>query len=174
MKYGWMYFSFAKYLYGLRQAARMFYDYIVILLTKLGFKMSEFDKCLFVKDIGNGNIVDVCVHVDDLFITAPNQQAFDEISKSLKSELDVDVKSKAPYSVLGMNISRNLENCTAKITMKAMINKLIDKYIPGMPAKYAPYNSNLMMDEFNDADTLSPKEQEIFASSNMAILYVSR
>jgi hypothetical protein len=54
----------------------------------------------------DGQKVDICVNVDDLFITAPSQAkpsqakpsqakpsqaAFDEVSVQLKRELDVDV-----------------------------------------------------------------------------------
>jgi hypothetical protein len=174
MHNGWIYFSFAKYLYGLKQAARMFYDYMVTVLTKIGFQMSEFDKCLFTKQAKDGSITDVCIHVDDLFITAPSQEAFDEVSKQLKSDLDVDVQTDLPYSFLGMTISRDLEQNTAKITMKAMIEKLIEKYIPNAPVKHTPYTPNLLIEDFDDSEALSSKDQEVFASLNMAILYIAR
>jgi hypothetical protein len=171
---GCLYFQFAKYLYGLRQAARMFYDHMVKILTKLGFVMSQLDRCLFTKDVGDGQIVDICVHVDDLFITAANQVAFDEVSSQLKAELEVDVQCDSPYSFLGMTITRDRNNHTAKITMTAMIDKLIQKYIPNQPPKYTPYTPNLLIDEFDDSEALNAKDQATFASLNMAILYIAR
>jgi hypothetical protein len=171
---GRLYFKIAKYLYGLKQAARKFYEYMSEFFLSEGFQMSNFDNCLFTKNLGSNQIIDCCLHVDDIFVTAPTQQDLDNFRVRLKEVLQVEEHLYSPYSFLGMTITRDLSTKTAKITMTSMIDKLVDKYVPDMTSKFTPYTPSLLIDDVDDSDVLSPQEQKTFVSITMAILYIAR
>lgn len=73
---GTLFFYLTKFMYGLAEAARAFYDRVHGILVSLGFKRSEVDEGLFVKKVdGTQQVHTVCLHVDDILSLAPNTDA---------------------------------------------------------------------------------------------------
>ena len=63
-------------IYGLKQSAYNWNDKCHVIATKLGYKQSLHDPCLYVKHT-NGKITIMSVYVDDFDITAENQALVD-------------------------------------------------------------------------------------------------
>jgi hypothetical protein len=170
---GCLYFRIAKYLYGLKQASRKFYEFMRQFFVNDGYEVCKFDPCLFIKRVGSETIV-AAMHVDDILATAPNSKRLDELRLRLVEEFQVEQHLQSPYSFLGMTITRNREERTAKITMKSSIEKLIEKYAPTLPPKHTPSTQNLFNTTFPEEEALNASEQATFASLNMAIMYIAR
>ena len=58
-----------KTLYGLKQAPRDWYSRIDAYLTQNGFLRSECEPTLYVKTNQQGNMLIICLYVDDLIFT---------------------------------------------------------------------------------------------------------
>lgn len=102
-----------KTLYGLKQAGRVWNKTLVDALRKIGFERLESDKCVFIR-FNSGELEIIGVHVDNMLITAPN----DDIANQIKSEIETifnitDMGHMREY--LGMEIHRNPE--TGSITL---------------------------------------------------------
>ena len=63
-----------KALYGLKQAPRYWYERLSGWMVDEGFKRSQSDPCLFVRELGDHNYLYVTVWVDDLLIAAAREQ----------------------------------------------------------------------------------------------------
>jgi hypothetical protein len=73
-------------LYGLKQAARVWYRKLRTIMEELGYESSEVDPCLFRRGAGAQRIV-VTVHVDDGIITGSKMlvgEALGELAQKLK------------------------------------------------------------------------------------------
>jgi Reverse transcriptase (RNA-dependent DNA polymerase) len=70
-----------KSIYGDKWSPRLWYFHLRTALTKLGFKPSPKDACLFI-----GNNVTLVVHVDNCLIVAPTQAQVDKVISDLRVE----------------------------------------------------------------------------------------
>ena len=69
-----------KYLYGLKQGLRVWYEKLIEHLLKLNLKHYDFDDAtLFVNKVGN-IVVYIVVHVDDLLM-ARNNESYIEVTQ---------------------------------------------------------------------------------------------
>ena len=91
-----------KPLYGLKQAPRQWYAKLKTVLTKLGFKASEYDPSLYITIKSDGTWI--LVYVDDLLLMAKTSEALEELKEQLKQLLPL--KDLGPVSdYLGMEIT---------------------------------------------------------------------
>lgn len=60
-----------KVLYGLKQAPLLWQQHVKTHLTKVGFKQSVFDQCLYMKIEEENEPVYVIHHVDDFLVIGP-------------------------------------------------------------------------------------------------------
>jgi hypothetical protein len=74
-----------KNLYGQKQAGRVWNQYLTKGLTKIGFKQSKVDECVFFRD----NVIFI-VYVDDGIFASPSQKAIDQAIKELKEQFDME------------------------------------------------------------------------------------
>ena len=71
--------------YGLRQAGRQWSLRLGrVLLQKIGMEQSKADPCVFSKVMDREVTLIVCVHVDDLAVTAKEKETFDAFYAQLK------------------------------------------------------------------------------------------
>ena len=98
-----------KCLYGLQEAARVWYDLISKLLIDDGFTRSEWDKCLFFRKDENGEYTYISLYVDDLLIFGKDCIAVDSVIRVLEERFkgEVTVKEGNKISFLGLEISIN-------------------------------------------------------------------
>jgi hypothetical protein len=68
-----------KNLYGQKQAGRVWNQFLTKGLTKIGFKQSKVDECVFFC-----NDVMFIVYIDDGIFASPSQKAIDQAIKELK------------------------------------------------------------------------------------------
>ncbi|CAB4033965.1 Hypothetical predicted protein [Paramuricea clavata] len=74
-----------KSIYGLKQAAKNWYEALTSLLLKKGFKRSCNDYCLFVRKEENGTFSYVLVWVDDIVVAGATEEAINEIKSMLNA-----------------------------------------------------------------------------------------
>lgn len=79
-----------KAIYGLVQAARIFYNTITEFLRKLGFKISSIDPCLAIKITKDGTII-IGIYVDDLIMIGDNK-LLEETMTRIKEKIGIRIK----------------------------------------------------------------------------------
>jgi Reverse transcriptase (RNA-dependent DNA polymerase) len=114
-----------KSLYGLRQAPRAWHAKLMSVLEAMGFRASTADAGLFVRKQGD-NVEYLLIYVDDILIASKELTAVQAV-KELSSIFDVRDLGEAKF-FLGMEITRNKEDGTIKLSQARAINDLVSKF----------------------------------------------
>ncbi|CAI7782802.1 unnamed protein product [Closterium sp. NIES-53] len=92
-----------KYLYGIKQAPRLWQQYLHNILLEIGFKQLPHDPSIYGRDF-HGEYILLMVYVDDLLYTGSSNELLEQLEKNLAGCVDItcnhDVKQ-----FLGLNIS---------------------------------------------------------------------
>jgi hypothetical protein len=72
-----------RYLYGLPDSGKAFYEALVQHIQQYGYHKSSLDPCLFYKTYTNDDIIFICIHVDDIYTFASHQKYINEFNKVL-------------------------------------------------------------------------------------------
>ncbi|GKV30443.1 hypothetical protein SLEP1_g39251 [Rubroshorea leprosula] len=100
-----MVYKLHKALYGLKQAPRAWYSRIDAYLMQQGFKRSENEAILYVKDTNGGVQLLVSLYVDDFLITGSDVQAMEHFMLVMKKEFDMSNLGEMSY-FLGLEIKQ--------------------------------------------------------------------
>lgn len=115
-----------KSLYGLRQAPRAWHAKLKSHLEVMGFTASQADAGLFVRR-HDGNVEYLLVYVDDILIASKELAAVQAVKTELGATFDVRDLGEAKF-FLGMEITRNREERTIKLSQVRAINDLMSKF----------------------------------------------
>jgi hypothetical protein len=119
-----------KTLYGLRQAPRAWHTRLKEELEGLEFRASETDPALFVKGMGC-DATYILVWVDDILMAGKRMEEIAAVKRLLGEVFDVRDLGEATY-FLGMEVNRDCESGTLKLTQKKLTGELLQRY--GMEA----------------------------------------
>jgi hypothetical protein len=115
-----------KNLYGLKQAARTWFEYLRDSLTEhedtggFGFKQSLVDPCIFYKDG-----VTLITWVDDCLIFARKKELADKVIEELKGKFTL-TEDEDVSAYLGILMKIDEENETVEMTQPFLIQRIID------------------------------------------------
>lgn len=113
-----------KGLYGLKQAAKCWFDKFKEILLIMGFKQGEIDTCVFLKDTTKGRIF-VAIYVDDVLVAAKSLSLLDEFKRKLASYIEIrDLKEVKNF--LGFQIER--KNGCFSVNQEKLITDHAEKF----------------------------------------------
>ena len=147
-------------LYGLKQSPLLWFKAFSEYLDHLDFRPIEGDPCVFQHETG----ALLTVHVDDLAITAPEDQQIDEIAASLSQHFKMHSLGDIHY-YLGCKIVR--DRSQRKIWM------LQDAYINSLAGKYNLQDCSLSEIPMDCSTTLFKAGEDYQASDNLKQRYQS-
>lgn len=101
-------FKLKKALYGLKQAPRAWYTRIDTYLIKNGFHKSPYEHALYVKTNQDGDIIIVCLYVDDLIFTDNNLKLLAEFKESMSIQFKMTNMGLISY-FLGIEVNQTDE-----------------------------------------------------------------
>ena len=114
-----------KSLYGLKQAPRCWNKALQEHLEKTGFKQSDADPCVFVK---NGDTLAViAVYVDDLILITENDKTMEDVKMSLASQFKMKDMGKLHYC-LGVSIVQDEKGRCLCLQQKQYILNMLEKF----------------------------------------------
>ena len=97
-----------KSLYGLKQEPKQWHEKFGNVMLSHGFKINEYDKCVYVKDDEHRYVI-VCLYVDDMLIIGSDGKMITSTKNMLNSRFDM--KDIEPADViLGIKIKRHQMN----------------------------------------------------------------
>ena len=94
-----------KSLYGLKQSPRQWYKKFDTFMIRHGHQRSEFDCCVYLRQLQGGKYIYLLLYVDDMLVAC---KSMGEIRKP-KSQLSAEFEMKdmgAAQKILGMKIRR--------------------------------------------------------------------
>ncbi|KAM1072945.1 hypothetical protein ACFX2B_017883 [Malus domestica] len=96
-------YKLRKALYGLKQAPRAWYSRIEAYFLKEWFVKCPHEHTLFIKVGDGGNILVVCLYVDDLIYTGNDESMFSKFKQSMMNEFEMTDLGKMRY-FLGIEV----------------------------------------------------------------------
>uniref|UniRef100_H3H7L6 CCHC-type domain-containing protein n=1 Tax=Phytophthora ramorum TaxID=164328 RepID=H3H7L6_PHYRM len=91
-----------KAIYGLKQASRVWNETFDEFMCSIGFQVSAFDPCLYIKVV-DGHCVLVLVYVDDVLITGSSPELIARTKTDLKTRFEMTDSGKCAF-VLGIEL----------------------------------------------------------------------
>ena len=115
-----------KTIYGLKQSSRKWYEIICRLMAGLGFARSESDPAVFHWHEGDNRMV-IVVHVDDCTIVGNSQELIDDCKRKINAKYAMTDLGPTSW-VLGIKITRNLDEHTLGLSQTAYINSILRRF----------------------------------------------
>eukprot|EP00253_Pinus_taeda_P033931 PITA_33931 len=116
-----------KPLYGLRQSPRQWYKKFDSFMLSQKYVRSEYDHCVYFKQLSNGIFIILVLYVDDMLLTS---KSIEEINK-LKAQMarTFDMKDLgAARQILGMEIFRDRSNGKLWLSQQKYIEKILLRF----------------------------------------------
>jgi hypothetical protein len=158
-----------KAMYGCIQASALWYALIRGEFEQMGYVVSETDKCVFIKQVGEEKRFTLLLHVDDI-LALVDQEESDHLLGRLKRRFgEVQFEIGEDMSYLGMNISIRDEGTT--IDMSFYVSQVLegeDVEVEASPTTKASYN----VDE--NARKLDEEDRKWFHSKTAKLLYLAK
>ena len=161
-----------KALYGCIESSKLWYDHFRDILIKIGFKVNPHDLCVFSRTSKNGFQTDLCIHVDDGFVSSEDLEDLLLLERQLKEEfniLEVNYGDKQEY--LGMLIDLNAETNQCEVTMNKYIEKLIEENKISNVSQTPAANDLFIIDK--ESVRLNANEKEEFHKVVAQLLFLS-
>jgi hypothetical protein len=95
-------FKLKKYLNGLKQSPRMWYQNFDSFMLGLGFLGSKLDHCVYYKQNG-GHLLVITLYVDDMLYFSNSKDVIYDLKSHLSTQFDMKELGVAKY-ILGMYI----------------------------------------------------------------------
>ena len=121
-------YQIVRYIYGLPDAGKAYYEAYSKHLIESGYKRSAFDPCLFYK-IDQQEFTLIVIHVDDTFIFSNRDHAIDRFVRTVQSKFNVTVNDDAD-SYLGVSFETDPVTNNVKLQQPKLINSLLEQYSP--------------------------------------------
>src|SRR5438270_1075425 len=116
-----------KSLYGLKQAPKQWHQKFDNVMLEKGFKTSECDKCVYIKENKEGYIL-LCLYVDDILIIGSNDKMIKSTKDMLNSKFDMKDMGLADV-ILGIKITRTSDGIS--LNQSHYIDKILEKFNKG-------------------------------------------
>jgi Reverse transcriptase (RNA-dependent DNA polymerase) len=116
-----------KSLYGLKQSPRQWYKKFDSFMVNLNFSRSNYDSCVYLKRLDDGDYIYLLFYVDDILIAATNMGEI----KKLKEQLSMAFEMKdlgAAKKILGMKIIRDWSNQKLFLSQKEFAGNVISRF----------------------------------------------
>ena len=115
-----------KSLYGLKQAGRRWYQKLVEIMEKLGFKRCDVDQAVFYRRKGSTLII-VLVHVDDCTIAGTSISLILRFKIEIAKYVTITDLGELHW-ILGIEVKRVRERCTIHLSQRSYIDSMLRRY----------------------------------------------
>lgn len=156
-------------LYGLKQSPKCWNDRFHEFVTKLGFKRSKSDYCLYVLRDENF-VVYLILYVDDMMICSNCDKIIDDIKKELAREFSMkDLGSIRHF--MGLNIQYNQDEGEMYIDQSNYIRKILNKFgMSDCKSRATPMETRIEFIKQEDDETTSQPYRELVGSLMYLVL----
>ena len=115
-----------KYIYGLKQASKLWYLKFDSTIRKFGFQENIEDNCVYAK-FKDEKYIFLVLYVDDILLASSDVNLLLETKKFLSSKFDMKDLGEASF-VLGIEIHRDRGKEVLGLSQKAYLEKVLRKY----------------------------------------------
>ena len=114
-----------KAIYGLKQASRVWNETFDEFVCSIGFQVSDFDPCLYLK-ISSGQCVLLLVYVDDVLVTGSSTEMIAQAKNGLKTRFETTDSGKCAF-VLGIELVDN-EDGSVTMCQRRYVDDILKRF----------------------------------------------
>jgi hypothetical protein len=160
-----------KALYGLKESSKLWYDTLSGVLMGAGYSVDTQDACVFHKTGENGELVVICVHVDDLLCVADKIEDLNMLNQDMKSKFrDITVERGDKISYLGMSIERLNNGKEIRISQIGYVNSMLEKFKVVKESKSPSGPEFFNHPKAEDMELVDPSD---YLSKLMSVMYLA-
>lgn len=126
-----------KALYGTKQGARCWWKHFDSILTKMGFKCSQYDQSLYIYRRGSDTCI-IWLHSDDGGVTGSSEELLFEISDKLKKDLLIKWEPNLEQ-IVGVKVTRDIDG-SFRLSQPGLTKKIIQAFLPDERTAKTPMN----------------------------------
>ena len=169
---GSMLVELKKAWYGTAAASALWYEEISSFIeTDLGYTKHPMVQCLFCKDLPDGTISYIMLHVDDMCITISNVDELNATKKKLEDKYgEMRVQDGDDFTYVGIECHRNRKEKRLELGMETRIERFCEEYNITEDAKYPADDS--LIDYTIESEELSSNTD--FRSIVMSMRYMAQ
>jgi len=119
------YVRIRKSLYGLKQAARVWYLLLSGFFESIGFRALPTDPSIM---INKANGVVIGIHVDDMVLTGGNEDAIADVKRKLQAKFEIKDLGEA-RKIVGIRVTRDLMKGTASIDQTEYATEIVKDFL---------------------------------------------
>ena len=116
-----------KSLYGLKQSPRQWYKRFDAFMIGNGYHTSEYDNCVYHKELVDGSFIYLLLYVDDMLIACKNMSEINSLKTQLQGEFEMKDLGAAKKK-LGMEIHRDQKVGKLYLSQKKYIEKVLERF----------------------------------------------
>ena len=117
-----------KSLYGLKQSPRQWYKRFDSYMIWIGYKRCEYDFCVYVKSLDDGDsFIFLLLHVDDMLIAAKSMVKVNKLKSLLSKEFDMNDLGTAK-KILGMEIHRDRALGRLWLSQYSNVERVLERF----------------------------------------------
>jgi hypothetical protein len=113
-------------LYGLKQAARCWNEVMDKYLKSIGYKQSQIDPCIYVKNV-DGALVIIVLYVDDVLIAASLKKLLAREKQLLRDRFEMVDQGEVHY-ILRMRVQRDRGDKTMSISQPKYLEGIVKRF----------------------------------------------
>ena len=160
-------------LYGCVQSAKLWYDKISGELIGMGYKVNKQDMCVLNRKEEDGSQSTLCIHVDDMMITAKSEDQVDKIIAQIGAIYDnLSVHRGRRLDYLGMTFDFGVPD-KCKVTMDGYVGDLLEFCGEITGVSKTPAGDNLFKSD-ETSEALDDQQREFFHSLTAKLLYLGK
>nr|CCA24845.1 PREDICTED: copia proteinlike putative [Albugo laibachii Nc14] len=114
-----------KAIYGLKQDSRVWNETFPQLVGSIGFQVSAFNPCLYIK-MGDGHCVLVLVYVDDVLVTGSSLEMIAHPKEALKTRFEMTHSGKCTF-VVGIELVDG-SDASVTICQRHFVNDILKRF----------------------------------------------
>jgi hypothetical protein len=161
-----------KALYGTLEAAKLWFNHIINVLTNLGYTQVPREPCVLIKRVSGKRKVVIVLYVDDLFLRGNNKFLTETVDKLTAIYKEVKVTTGKIHSYLGMLFDFRVDG-EVKITMIKYIADILDMCATICGTRESPGGTDLFVID-KSSPLLDKTTAKFFHSLVMKIMYVAK
>ena len=168
-----LYLRVLRALYGGIQSALMWYNLFTETLSKMGFSINPYDRCVANKII-NGKTCTIVWYVDDVKVSHEDKivvkQVIAEIEKPF-GKMEVTYGNEQDYLGMKLTITKDRH---LQIDMREQIKEILKDFSEDLGASVGTPAARHLMDVNDNAELLSTRKRELFHSTVAKLLYLEK
>ena len=133
-----------KCIYGLKQSSRRFHEKLKGKFVEMGLEVAKADPSLFTYTGMNGELLRVCVHVDDCFCSYNSQALYHSFRQELEEHFDLSTSDDSNV-YLGILVSRYADGAIALSQQPYILDTLARFGMSDCKPATSPYRSGVKM-----------------------------